>query len=368
MLDPVPHRRSLLPLLLTALAACASSASPPDLASNSAPLQGGSLDATDRATVGLTAWRAGRAFICSGVLVSPNVVLAARHCITTQLITTVTCGSTPLGPSLSPDQLTVTTSVSADNSLPDDGGADRTVSSISVVPGADDTCGSDLAFLVLSTPIPASEAPPYVPRFSPPVSGERYSAVGFGETCADASNELCYLESGQRRRRDGLAVSCVDGCLRATIATTEWGGDTGLCLGDSGGAALDEQGRLLGVALRGDVDSVGNCTAPVYSLLSSWEADIRAIVTMSAAQAGIPAPSWADHADAGGDQDAGDATVDVDAALAEDADSAAAALPDGRQTSGCTCGIAHTGRTSLAEVFLVAVALLAPTHRRRGTV
>jgi MYXO-CTERM domain-containing protein len=368
----VPWPRALLAVLFVSRAACAPSAPAPDLASSGAPLQGGSLAATDRASVGLAAWRAGRSYLCSGALVSPNVVLAARHCVTTALITTVTCGATPLGSSLSFDQITVTT----DKSLPDDAGAEHAVKSIAVVSG-DDACGADLAFLVLSDPVSPSEATPYAPRFSPPAPGEPYGAVGYGETCADASSELCYLESGQRRRRDGLAVACVDDCPRDRISVTEWGGEAGLCLGDSGGPALDEQGRLIGIAVRGETDAVGNCTGPVYSLLSSWEAEIRAAVKASAAQAGIELPAWADETDGGGDAaadalsiDAGAEPADANAAGSADAGQDAQSAPpptasDGPAPSGCSCRSARPSGSPRFAAFLAASLLFVLLRPRR---
>jgi hypothetical protein len=100
------------------------------------------------------------------------------------------------------DVLDVTTTVTTDNSAPDDGGAHHAVVEIHLVPGDDDACGFDLAALVLADVVEAGEAVPMSPRFEPPIADrDPYSAIGFGATCPISSGqERCYIESGTRRR------------------------------------------------------------------------------------------------------------------------------------------------------------------------
>src|SRR5690606_25667880 len=63
-------------------------------------------------------------------------------------------------------------------------------------------------------------------------------------------------DAGTRRRLDArevlcFGVSCGDP-EEVYIGRDEWVGDGGVCSGDSGGPALDEFNRVIGVASRGD--------------------------------------------------------------------------------------------------------------------
>jgi hypothetical protein len=81
-------------------------------------------------------------------------------------------------------------------------------------------------------------------------------------------------------------VSLSGGSIRAS----EWASvDAPICSGDSGGPALDEQGRVFGVASRGDP----NCEIAVYGDVSNW-APFIVDTALSAAQIGdYEAPAWA---------------------------------------------------------------------------
>jgi MYXO-CTERM domain-containing protein len=306
-----------------ALCAAACSAAPADRAASvAAALQGGTID-PDRATVAVVTHRSNVATLCSGSLIAPNVVVTARHCVAETPPTTVVCGTTPLGPSVSPSVIYVTTELTTDHSLPDDAGASYTVASIDVAPGGDDSCGFDLALLVLSSSI--ANATPYTPSFATLQAGDRYSALGYGETCGDANNELCHLESGARRRLDDLVLLCATGCSAFEIAQAEWLGQRGLCRGDSGGPALDAQGHLIGFGLRGELDANGNCTAPVYAAIARWKDFLVAAVRSASADAGVSTPPWATLQD---DAASENATSDTSASSDTAVDSPAAPIAD----------------------------------------
>ena len=120
-------------------------------------------------------------------------------------------------------------------------------------------------------------------------AGEGYFAVGFGLT-ADGAND-----SGLRRRRDGLFATCVgEACGVPNVAPTEWGGDTGICSGDSGGPAIDLSGRVVGVTSRGGA----GCSAPVYGYTVGWAQWIRDVAGYAAGLGGYAAPSWVTGASA----------------------------------------------------------------------
>jgi hypothetical protein len=369
-------------------AACSNGAANPTGHAASA-IQGGTIDA-DRATVAVVAHRGSIATLCSGSLIAPNVVVTARHCVAKTPPATVVCGRAPLGPSVSPAVVFVTTELTTDHSLPDDAGATYTVASIDVLPGGDDSCGFDLALLVLTSPV--VNATPYTPSFATLNPGDRYSALGYGETCGDANNELCYLESGARRRVDGLIIVCATDCTGFEVAPTEWAGQKGLCSGDSGGPALDAQGLLVGFGLRGQLDPNGNCTAPVYAAIAPHKDFLVAAVRASSAAAGLAAPAWtAPQDDASSEDAAADASGLLDVSAEGDEITDAAKLgdsvtepppPDAQDRAappprveeppadgaGCACTLAPDTPSpmSLTLVALVVAAARAPSRRRRA--
>src|SRR5262249_32191683 len=114
-------------------------------------------------------------------------------------------------------------------------------------PGGDSVCGRDVALIVLSECIDAKSATPIAPDLDTDVARqETYAAVGYGVSHRGAD------DAGLRRRRDRLHVVCVgDSCGSGQIEEGEWRGDHGICSGDSGGPALDEDGHVIGVTSRG---------------------------------------------------------------------------------------------------------------------
>ena len=91
---------------------------------------------------------------------------------------------------------------------------------------------------------------PLTPRLAASSArAETYSAVGFGIT-GDGADDGGYPPAPRR-----APVTCVaDGCgTRAITEGDEWRGDHGICSGDSGGPAIDEQGCVIGVTSRGPV-------------------------------------------------------------------------------------------------------------------
>ena len=231
------------PLLLVGLTAwgCAERTEAADWKTQTSAIQGGEIDGDDRAAVGIVVHLATQQITCSGALIAPSVVATARHCVAAPPVGPVVCGQSPIGDTYPVAAIDVTTTLTSDNSLPSDGGASWGEGD-SRGAGGDDVCGFDLALIVLSDVVGAEEAKPFVPRFEPELrAGEGYAAIGFGATCGDlVNNERCRIESGARRRIDGLAVQCAGGgCADAGIApVSEWLGDRGLCEGDSGDLRL----------------------------------------------------------------------------------------------------------------------------------
>ena len=252
-------------------------------------IMGGYQSAEDTAVVLITRWGGGGFGLCSGSLIAPNVVLTAQHCIadtvdvqTGESVEGVNCSRTGFQPPYPAFSMAITTRPYISRNYNDY----YRVQEI-VIPDDDQSsfCGRDIAILILEDSVPESEAMPLTPRVDEPLlSGESYSAIGYGHT--GYAND-----SGVRRRRDDLTLTCVGGsdCLFLPY-NQEWLGETGVCSGDSGGPAIDAKGRVTGIASRGPAV----CASPVYGSVYSWGTFIKDTVARAASTQGVEPPAWVD--------------------------------------------------------------------------
>lgn len=251
---------------------------PQELAQARQSIKGGERDTEHSAVVGMYSTATGG--VCSGTLIAPNLVLTAQHCIAQVQSQQVICGSTSFGQTYSPNQIFVTT----EPTLTRDGHAYARVSEIHVPQGTGDMCGEDIALLILGENIPSSQAVPIPPRVDEAVrDGEVYSAIGYGHI-GDGSG------AGVRRILTGLKVQCEGARCPdyTTVQDNEWLGDGGTCQGDSGGAAIDEYGRVLGALSRG----ASGCRSSLYSAVFGWRHWMRQIGSQAAEAGGYGEPQW----------------------------------------------------------------------------
>lgn len=270
-------RKLIGTIVLATLAGGCMAAEPGETMVRRQQIQGGSVDSTHTSVVGILINIGPNAqAICSGTLIAPNLVLTARHCVAELTSEFVECGNSPFGAVYSPNSFGVTT----ETNFPESGY--RQVSAVHIPPGTNDTCGFDIALLELTQNITTTE--PIVPRIDVPiVRDEVYTAVGYGHTGNGAG-------AGTRRQLGAREVLCGTGTcgIQNGIEGSEFAGTDGTCQGDSGGAALDAQGRVLGALSRGPE----GCAGSVYSAVDAWAGWLREIGAEAATNGGYAPAPW----------------------------------------------------------------------------
>ena len=251
-------------------------------------IQNGTVDSTTKSVVGMYTFQGQFGGICSGILIAPNLVLTAQHCIASLNSQYVDCNTSMFGGTYPAQNIYVTT----DTTLSQNGrfyGAREVI----VPPNGSGVCGNDIALIILSQRVQNSVTTPITPRLDEPVSRyERYRAVGYGHTGNGAG-------SGTRRSISDRVIQCGGSSLCPSWAATREefvSYDSNTCQGDSGGAALDTQGRLIGTLSRGGADPNNRnnqCFSSVHTSVASWAPWIRATAIRAAQLGGYNAPAWA---------------------------------------------------------------------------
>lgn len=293
-----------------------SSAEPEKLGSSELEVQGGTADPANNYPFAVGVSAGG---ICSGALVTPNMVLTARHCVS-QVNPEVDCATAVFG-GLNVGQTGVRITTRRQM-----GGGQTTTSYRSkkiILPTTNRVCGHDVAIIILDKNVPDAEAKPIEPLLHVPAYDARFSrkttVIGFGATSAGGGG------AGTRRIRENIDTVCVSGapeasfdCMKMqTQASESHANDMvikeGVCSGDSG-SSLYEQGSFdkwkagqgtpltMGILSRG-LNQGSTCVNAVYTRTDAHKDMIIAAAKEAATAGGYPPPAWV-NPPAGGD-DAG---------------------------------------------------------------
>ncbi len=187
--------------------------------------------------------------LCTGALISPKLVLTARHCVAhTEKAIECPASSVQVHGPRDPEGLLIL--------YGDDIRSSEVVAKGVHVftPDGATLCGADIAVIELDRPI--TRAKPIAIRPHGVARGDRVRAVGFG------------------RRGDGQAGTKL---LRDHVAILSTSADEFLigeatCQGDSGGPAIDEDtGELVGVLSRGGPSCTGEGVHNVYTRSDAFD-------------------------------------------------------------------------------------------------
>lgn len=271
---------ALAPLLAAGCSAPVGGPGDEATATTSSPIYGGveDNDAQQNASVVALKVGDGQTFeLCSGSLIAPNVVLTARHCVSVQSTTSVSCdqnGNSLTGDNFSGDQPVASIHVFV-GATPGLLGTPAANAAALFHPAGNVLCNADVALVVLDTSI--TSVPPMRVRLSSPVAqAESVRSVGYGQNDQN-------LPIGTRFRKDGVTVLAVGSTVSASmtaLGSNEFEVGESICEGDSGGPAIDEKtGAIVGIVSRG-----GACTddfGHVYTSLAGFQSVFQQAFAMA---------------------------------------------------------------------------------------
>ena len=241
-------------------------------------IAGGDADVAHRNVFLLVAQHEMSGSLCTATLIAPNLLLTARHCVSPGTGDDhVLCGDSVLGEPYPASAFFATNAPEPRQDSPFFKAVD-----VRVPAQGGDTCGYDVALIILEQNVPSSISMPAIPRIDREVvPGESYTAVGYGVN-EDGDS------TGRRMQRAGLEIACEPGSCGDGVESTEFRGETGICSGDSGGPALDADGKVVGVVSRGGPD----CSIPIYGTVTAWRDFLTKTAKEAANFGGYEAPYW----------------------------------------------------------------------------
>ncbi|MBK6693126.1 MAG: trypsin-like serine protease [Myxococcales bacterium] len=334
--------RALTLVLFAALAASATqcASAPVDSGDETEdPIYGGSLDdSTNQAVVALRIGQGAKAELCSAAAIAPNVLLTARHCVSTSLTKTVICnskGASENGPHFGDDHPVSDIRVYTGAKPNFYGGVAAQVREI-VRPDAPVVCNQDIALLILDRNLDVTPLPV---RLARDVGvQESIRSVGYGKTDTGTT--------GTRLRKTGVVVRAVGPGLSSSetaLGDHEFEVGVSICHGDSGGPAISQlTGAVIGVVSRGG--ECGEDFGHVYTETKGFTELIERAVQKAGAAPAQP---------------------ETESLLPASTPAAKAPAANADDKGGCAVGTSKTGRghaASLAGGLLLGLAMV---RRRR---
>ncbi len=196
------------------------------------------------------------AYECSGILVAPNLVLTARHCVSATADKAFSCdsmGHGTKGGAIMADFAPSTILVFGGLDRPTDMAAPNAVGTQIFHDGATNLCNHDVALVALDQPL--TGFPIATLRFDAALSsGDVITAVGWGVSMMSISPAV-------RQQRTDIAIRHVGpfaGNGGEDVPPNEFDVGESICEGDSGSPALDATGAVIGVASRGGNNLIPN--------------------------------------------------------------------------------------------------------------